>query len=150
MADAPSPPRVELVYQLQAAVDAVYQAWTDAELLAQWFGPSDGVQADAELDLRVGGRYRITMGSRTVRGVYLEVSPPTRLAFTWVWDDDDPPVETEVRVSLTPEGPSLTRMVIEHERLPDEVSCMGFEQGWRRTVVRLERWLAVGGTPPGT
>lgn len=144
----PSPPRVELVYQLQAPVEAVYQAWTDPALLAQWFGPSEGVQAQAELDLRVGGPYRITMGSRTVRGVYLELTPPTHLAFTWVWDDDDPPVETEVRVTLSPEGPSLTRMVIEHERLPDEVSCMGFEQGWRRTFARLEKWVAAQVWPP--
>jgi len=46
----------------------------------------------AEVDLRVGGRYRIRMqepdgASHTVTGVYLEVDPPRRVVYTWHWEE---------------------------------------------------------------
>jgi uncharacterized protein YndB with AHSA1/START domain len=141
--DAAPPPehaegeaRVRLSLHLRAPVEDVFRAWTEPTLMALWFGPSEGVPTEAEVDLRVGGGYRITMGSRTVRGHYLHVEPPGRLAFTWVWDDDDPPVETQVEVTLEPEDGG-TRLVLVHRRLPLEVDCMGFETGWRRTLARL-------------
>ena len=136
MAEA-SPPSVRLEFLLAADIESVYGAWTDEAVLRQWFGPSEGIEAEVELDLRIGGRYRITMGSRTTRGEYLEITPPRRLSFTWTWDDE-PEVETRVTIELEPEG-EHTRMVLEHEQLPLEVDCMGFEMGWRRSIAKLER-----------
>ena len=135
----PGPQSVRLEFVLEAGIETVYRAWTDEAVLREWFGPTEGVEADVELDLRVGGRYRITMGSRTTRGEYLEIEPPRRLAFTWTWDDD-PEVETQVTIDLEPAG-EQTRMILRHERLPLEVDCMGFEMGWRRSVARLEALL---------
>ncbi len=125
---------------LAAGIETVFRAWTDEAVLRQWFGPTEGSEADVELDLRVGGKYRITMGSRTTRGEYLEIEPPTRLVFTWTWDDD-PEVETQVTVDLEAAGDE-TRMTLQHERLPLEVDCLGFETGWRRSIGRLEKLLA--------
>lgn len=139
--------RVRLSLHLRASIEDVFRAWTEPTRMALWFGPSEGVPTEAEVDLRVGGHYRITMGSRTVRGHYLRVEPPERLAFTWIWDDDDPPVETEVELTLEPEDGG-TRLVLVHRRLPLEVDCMGFETGWRRTLARLDVHLAP--SPGGT
>lgn len=137
----PNASTVRLEFDLEAPVDRVFRAWTEPTVLADWFGPTEGTTADVELDVRVGGPYRITMGSRTVRGRYLAVDPPTFLSFTWLWDDDDPPVATEVAVWFYPAG-KRTRMVLEHTRLPLEVDCMGFETGWRRTIARLAKRFA--------
>lgn len=129
---------VELERTVAAPVTEVYRAFTDPGLLAQWFAPFDGMPTAAAVDLRVGGSYRIDVGRRTVAGTYLELAPPTRLAFTWIWQDEDPPTETIVTIELAPcrEG---TRISLRHERLPSEVACMGFEAGWTANLARLQR-----------
>ena len=59
-------PSLTLKRRFNAAPEKVYAAWTDPEKLAQWFGPGSveegSVQAD--IDLRVGGRYRISFNAK--------------------------------------------------------------------------------------
>ena len=138
---------VELERIIAAPVLQVYRAFTEPGLLTQWFAPSDGTPTTAEVDLRVGGRYRITMGRRTVAGTYLELAPPKRLAFTWIWQDEEPPSETIVTVDLEP-CPQGTKIALRHDRLPAEVDCMGFEAGWTANLGRLQRLFQVP-TPGG-
>ena len=64
------------------APEKVWRAWTDPQALSRWFGPG-GPQpvACAELDVRVGGRFRVLFGGadgreHEVQGVYREVLPP--------------------------------------------------------------------------
>ncbi len=71
-----------------AAPAKVFAAWTDAAQLARWYMPEDGwVAAVHELDVRAGGRYRVSFGpaeepSRYVEdGEYLEVEPARKLVF---------------------------------------------------------------------
>lgn len=140
--------RVRLQQVLPAPVDLVFQAWTDPYLLSCWFAPADGIPTKAEVDLRVGGRYRIEMGRRTAAGEYLEITPPTRLVFTWVWLGEDEH-ETVVTAEFTPLGKE-TLLSLTHDRLPEEVDCMGFEAGWEANLARLVRLLANQSRPDGT
>lgn len=72
--------------------EEVFSAWTEPELFRQWFTPPDGTSPSAELDVRPGGTYRITMKPRGlpepiyVVGTYLEVRPPERLVYTFGWE----------------------------------------------------------------
>ena len=54
-------PSLTLKRRLNAPPSKVFAAWTDPEKLAQWFGPADTVagSASAELDVKVGGRFRV-------------------------------------------------------------------------------------------
>lgn len=130
--------RVRLERVIGAPVGEVFRAFTEPELMVQWFAPFDGMPTTAHVDLCVGGEYRICMGRRTGAGRYLEISPPSKLVFTWIWRDEAIPTETVVTVALDPceEG---TRLILTHERLPSEVSCMGFEAGWTANLARLLR-----------
>lgn len=130
--------RVQLERIISAPVDEVFRAFTEPQLMVQWFAPFDGVPTTAHVNLNVGGEYRICMGSRTAQGRYLEISPPYKLVFTWTWQEEAIPTETIVAVDFRPckEG---TRLVLTHERLPTEVSCMGFEAGWTANLARLHR-----------
>ena len=73
--------------RVAAPRERVFQAWTKAEHLQRWFFPSLNGEAvpHAEVDLRVGGRYRITMHTpdggitAVVGGTYHEVHPPEKL-----------------------------------------------------------------------
>jgi uncharacterized protein YndB with AHSA1/START domain len=83
---------VHLSRTYDAPPEAVFAAWTDPELLVQWFRPRGGT-SKAELDVRPGGRYRITMdpqgtlpGPGDIVGTYVEVEPPKRLVFTFAWE----------------------------------------------------------------
>ena len=59
-----------------------------------WHAGHDWETTEAEVDLRVGGVVRVVMRDPNKDaeygggGTYTEIEPPTRLAFTWIWDGD--------------------------------------------------------------
>ena len=63
----------------------VFEAWTRPELFKRWWVPRSMGMAlrSCEMDVRVGGRYRLSFGDgMDFFGTYLEVTPPSRLAWT--------------------------------------------------------------------
>ena len=94
---------------LRRAPEKVYAAWADPEKLAQWFGPGavEAGSVKADIDLRVGGHYRISFNANgqynQVGGVYRDVVPNERLVFSWAWHST-PERESLVTVSLKPDG----------------------------------------------
>jgi uncharacterized protein YndB with AHSA1/START domain len=127
----------------------VFDAFTDPETLVRWFSPSADIGTEVlEHDLRVGGRYRLGFhfpdGSRdTVRGVFQEIEPHDRLAFTWTWDPPDrhAGIETLVIVVLRDDG-AETEVVISHDRFPTHETRDRHEAGWATTLDRLESILS--------
>ena len=123
-----------------ASAERVFRAWTDPEDLIRWLSPSpDG---SAEVDLRVGGRFRIVMsgGGREIEhtGEYREVEVPHRLVFTWISEFTDG--ESVVTVELHPIAGGQTRLVLSHERLPVE-HAESHEQGWSTFIDALGEHL---------
>src|SRR4051794_23672666 len=84
----PSPDRdLVLTRLIDAPRESVYRAWTDPDLLKQWFAPLPYTTPVAELDVRPGGANLIVMrdpqgNEFPNRGVYLEVVENERLIFT--------------------------------------------------------------------
>jgi uncharacterized protein YndB with AHSA1/START domain len=83
---------LEFVRTYEAPRQLVWEAWTDPEQLAKWWGPR-GVSTpreSIEIDFRPGGRMSMVMvddasGARYPNsGTIIEVDPPSRL----VWTDD--------------------------------------------------------------
>jgi uncharacterized protein YndB with AHSA1/START domain len=130
--------------------DRVFDAWTDAAQIKEWFGRPDDVEIPrVDADVRVGGSYRIQFesprGSAAIVGVYREVTPVERLAFTFAWD---PPVwdvmkgdEMLVIVDFV-EVNGHTEVVLTHERLQSADASAFHEEGWGWTFDRLETFLA--------
>ena len=54
---------LERIYD--ASPEKVWQAWTDAALIKQWWGPDNVSIPEAEVDARVGGKYRVEMHAAT-------------------------------------------------------------------------------------
>lgn len=119
-----------LTRDLDATPERVWRAWTDPDEAAQWWHPR-GVSTPHDtvrIDARVGGTYAYTMvddatGQRyPTAGVYRDVEPHSRLAFTWGHVDDDPddcPLITVTfePVTLAPVGPR-TRMTFDLRGVP--------------------------------
>jgi len=77
-----------LEHEFTARADQVFAAYTDPHLIAQWWVPTGGVLRVESMDPRPGGAWRFVQpmpnGQEiTYRGSYLEVRPPTRLAYTF-------------------------------------------------------------------
>lgn len=136
---------------IAAPRERVFRAWTDPDIVKRWFAPEGCEIPIAEVDARVGGRYRIRMSAPdanqyTVGGVFRVVDTPARLVFTWQWEsgaesagmvDDGDRVETVVTVELHDRG-ETTDVVVTHE-LPSARSREGHGQGWESCLNRLER-----------
>ncbi len=111
----------------------------------KWWGPEGCSSPAAQVDLRVGGRYRITMttpegGDIYSFGEYLEISPPEKLLFTWTWEG--PPemagVETLVTLEFREKG-NATDLTLRHERFPTKKDRENHEWGWNSSLDCLER-----------
>ncbi len=137
---------LELRRTYPAPPERVFRAWTEVEQVKRWFGPKGCTVPEAELELRVGGRYRIVLeqaeGSHIVGGEFVEISPPERLVFTWKWEHlpgDSP--ETLVTVEFFPRGDG-TEMVLTHERFPAADVRELHSQGWNSSFDSLGDLLA--------
>jgi uncharacterized protein YndB with AHSA1/START domain len=119
----------------------LFEVWTSPDKLSQWWGVAEGYKTPiAEVDLRVGGTYRLGMQPpdsediHTVVGEFVEIDPPSRLVYTWGWDPDgqrmsDLEGDTLVTVEFNDMGGS-TELVLTHERFPSEESRDQHSHGW--------------------
>jgi uncharacterized protein YndB with AHSA1/START domain len=119
--------------RINATPEKLFAAWTQPKHLVQWWGPKGVACPAAEIDLRVGGAYRIANrfpdGSTVwIAGVFEVMEPPHRLIYTWKLESQKGPVE---RVTVCFEGlDASTEVIITHERIVDEAARKSHEQGW--------------------
>ena len=129
---------------LQARRERVFEAWTRPDLMARWFFPGENWSAAISSELRVGGRYEISMrdaegGKHTQFGQYREIVPVSRLVFTWSCPELAV-VDSVVTVELIDHG-QRTELVLTHELPPDPKIRRGHEQGWQGCLGNLEKML---------
>jgi uncharacterized protein YndB with AHSA1/START domain len=145
---ADSDPAVVVRRTIPAPRAKVFEAWTSPAILRRWFrGSADAECTLCELDVRVGGSYRLGMNvpsrkaSFLVVGEYLEVVPPSRLVYTWNWQEPDQHVQNSlVTVEFYERGES-TEVVVTHRRLPSEADRQDHGRGWSECLANLEREL---------
>jgi uncharacterized protein YndB with AHSA1/START domain len=128
--------------KVAAPPHAVFDYFTDPVKLVRWMG------AEATLDPRPGGVCRIDINGTIVLGRFVEVDPPSRIVFTWGWEQQlfaVPPESTEVEVTFTPDGDE-TVVRLTHSRLPAGAK-MFHRVGWAHYLSRLA--VAAAGSDPG-
>ena len=110
--------------------EKVFAAWVNPEAVKQWLGKECGDLESVEMDLRVGGSYRIQWRTKEgaisqVSGVYREVKPPEKLKFTWE-DKELGTGETLVTVEFHDRNRG-TELVLKHEGFSDTKIKEGHE-----------------------
>jgi aldehyde dehydrogenase (NAD+) len=140
----------ELAVHLQRVLPAprslVFRMHTEPARLGQWWGPNGFSAPSVDLDVRVGGSYRIVMqppeGEAFVLvGEFREVEPDTRLSYTFRWEPPDPDDrETVAEFSLRDLGTS-TALTVDHRGFATEARRALHEQGWSESLDRLDAVL---------
>ena len=138
--------RIERTFK--APAEAVFEAWTSEEVMRRWWQAELGWEtSEAEVDLRVGGAVRVVMRDPANDadygggGMYTEIEPPRRLAFTWIWDGDTRRTLIELDFE---ERDGVTTVSFAHSGLWDEEAVRSHEGGWSRVFDNLGRVLAEG------
>ena len=115
----------------------------------KWWGPGPGEPVSlAELDVRVGGHFRIVFGGPDGRahecaGTYQEVVPNRKLVFTWSWPNTTPDRISVVSIEFKRAGDS-TDLLIKHEQLFDEKVRDDHQRGWTASLEKLDWFLQSG------
>jgi uncharacterized protein YndB with AHSA1/START domain len=140
-------PVLQLNRIIPASRERVFAAWTTPEAIKVWFGPDSCRVLDVQVDLRVDGEYCFSLstedlGEIKVHGRYLEVTPPTKLIYTWRWEGNpELTVGTSlVTVEFTSAG-TFTEIRLTHEQLPSIESRDDHGRGWSGTFDKLEKYL---------
>lgn len=152
-------PTRELVIEriIKAPRELVFDAFTGPEQLPRWWRPSGFSCPAAEVDLRVGGSYRLAMEwpgsipseqqfSHHLGGEYYEVERTHRLVMSGraVNDEMGELFATLIEVTLEDRGGDTALMVRQSyfEPMPPAEAVSGAERGWSEQLAKLERLLA--------
>jgi uncharacterized protein YndB with AHSA1/START domain len=132
---------------LPAAPSLVFELFTDPNELATWWGPEGFSTPSLEFDPRVGESYRIEMQPPEgdvfyLTGEFRVVDPPTRLAYTFRWEDPDPDdVETVVDLSFRDLGGS-TEVAFTQGLFKTDARRALHRDGWTDGFNKLEALLS--------
>jgi uncharacterized protein YndB with AHSA1/START domain len=138
---------------IDAPREKVFRAWTDPELLKQWFAPLPYTTPVAELDVRPGGANLVVMrdpdgNDLPNRGVYLEVIENERLvftdAYTRAWEPSERPFMTVVLTFEDEGGRTRYTARARHWTAADRETHekMGFHEGWGQCTDQLAALVA--------
>jgi uncharacterized protein YndB with AHSA1/START domain len=138
---------------IDAPCEKVYRAWTEPQLLKQWFAPLPYTTPTVELDLRPGGANLVVMrdpqgNDFPNRGVYLEVVKNERLvftdAYTKAWEPSDKPFMTVILTFENQGGQTKYTARVRHWSVADREAHekMGFHPGWGQCTDQLAALVA--------
>ena len=128
---------------LAAPRERVYEALTEPTALAKWWGPEGFSTPSIQLDLRVGGGFRFAMQPPDgevfhLAGEFLEVDPPSRLVYTFRWEEPDPDdQETVVRLSVDSVG-EATEVSLWQGEFATEARLALHRSGWADSFEKLQ------------
>jgi uncharacterized protein YndB with AHSA1/START domain len=139
-------PTLRLERTFDAPVEAVFDAWTNPEVLRRWWiADSSWRTPVAEVDLRVGGRYRLSMEDpaaealHTVLGEYREIRRPDRLVYSWAWEEDEGRIGHSSTVTVEFIGDEeRTTVVLVHSDFTSEESRDRHRGGWEGCLENLQ------------
>ncbi len=146
---------VVLTRVFDAPRELVYRAWTEPELLSQWWGPKDFTNPVCEVDASPGGRIRIDMTGPDgtvypMGGELVEVDPLVRLVFTSTAFEDEsgkPGLEDHNTVTFEALDGGKTLLtvtaVVTVARPEFYEALSGMEEGWNQSLDRLANIVTV-------
>jgi len=142
-------PVIEVRRFLEAPPELVYRACTEGECLRRWFGPRRLEITECDIDLRVGGTWRIVQRAPdgmefAFHGEFLELDPPHRRVGTFVYEGAPEHEAVETLVLEAVEGGTMLTTTTRHSSLEarDMHVANGMEEGIIESMERLVELVA--------
>jgi uncharacterized protein YndB with AHSA1/START domain len=146
----PADTQILITREFDAPRHLVYRAYTEPELIRQWWSGKRGTVVSAEVDLRVGGAWRYVMTANegfevAFHGTFREIATNERLVTTEIYEGA--PVEDEDRDAainfVTFEGTNgrttlMTLVECHTKEVRDTIIESGMEGGMQEAMDRLE------------
>ena len=151
---APSETRELVITRLiNTPASKLYRAWTEPELMKEWFCPRPWTTPAIENDVRTGGSSYVLMqgpnGERHEnRGIYLEIIPNKKLvftdAYTKAWEPSNKSFMTGIITFEEEGGKTRYTARVLHWSTEDRQTHekMGFRDGWSKATDQLEALVA--------
>jgi len=134
-----------------APINQVFQAWTEPNIVSQWFGPDEVKVTNISFDFQIGGKFEIEMqlpeGTKVIHhGVFKEIEQDKKLVYTWLLDGQECDgcegqyAETIVTVNFREVG-NKTEITLTHAGLPTKEAFEAHEFGWTGSLQCLSSIL---------
>jgi uncharacterized protein YndB with AHSA1/START domain len=118
---------------IPAPPERVFRAWTNPNEMIKWWGPKGVRCVSAEVELKVGGQYRIEneLPDGTILwigGEFETIERPNLLRYTWIVETQDPDVEhVSVRFESHTSG---TELILTHTQIRTTILRDQHQDGW--------------------
>jgi uncharacterized protein YndB with AHSA1/START domain len=140
---------------MDAPMERIWRAWSEPDLVKQWWGPQGYSCPEAKITFREGGQYTFAMKSPEGKviwssGTYQKIDPTVKIAFTDYFSDEFVKSITAAQAGM-PDFPDLlfvtvelskkageTLMTITHEGIPEHMKedC---RNGWNQSFDKMQR-----------
>lgn len=144
---------IELHRVFRAPAERLYRAFIDPDAMVKWIPPHGFTGKVHEMDIRVGGRFRMSFtnfahgGSHAFGGEYLELTPHERIRYTDRFDDPNLPGEMQVSVMFRSVSCG-TELRIVQEGVPAVIPAEMCYLGWQESLEMLKQ-LVEADVPAG-
>ena len=144
----PSETQILVTRKFDAPRHLVYRAWTEPELVRQWWTANRGQMTVCDIDLRVGGKWRYAMdahhGSEVAfNGEYLEIVPNERLVTTELYEGapQAPAATTEMTLTEDDGITTLTLLVTHGDTFTRDMHAQSMPEGLQDALDSVEQLL---------
>jgi uncharacterized protein YndB with AHSA1/START domain len=144
----PSDREIVLTREFDAPRALVFKAMTDPAAIPQWWGPRRFTTVVDEMDVRPGGKWRYLQRDAegnefAFHGIYQEVVPPERLAYTFEWEGLPGHVSLETITLEERDGKTTSVDVVRFDSKEDRDGMLqsGMTSGASESMDRLEEYV---------
>jgi uncharacterized protein YndB with AHSA1/START domain len=142
----PTQTQILITREFDAPRHLVYRAWTAPELIKRWWSGERGEVTSAEVDLRVGGKWRYVMVAHggfevAFHGEYIEIVPNERIVSTEVYEGAPDAAAVSTLTLAEAAGRTTMTLLVQHENQAhrDAHINSGMEVGMQEGMAKLER-----------
>lgn len=129
---------------IAAKPETLFEAWTQPALLMKWWGPKNVSCIAAEIDLSIGGTFKITNrlpdhSIVIIQGVFLHIQKPNKLIYSWNTGNSS---IADEKVTVWFKGKDDgTEVVISHEKISSGALHQSHKSGWQGCLVGLDKFV---------